>query len=91
MQLIEPSVQLIIETDPYKKIEMAARTCYKSEKNITEESAIRMVNNLINNQHYAMLEHVNFIFEITGELADDLFEYCKTFKYLNCKLNEIQL
>lgn len=87
MQLIEPSVQLITETDPYKKIEMAARTCYKSEKNITEESAKRMVNNLINNQHYAMLEHVNFIFEITGELADDLFEYCKTFKYLNCTYN----
>lgn len=39
MKLIESSVQIIEEKDPYKMIELAGRTCYKSENNITEDSA----------------------------------------------------
>lgn len=40
-------------------IERIARTCYKSEDRITEDgtSAKKMVANLINRQHLAMLEH----------------------------------
>ena len=42
-----------------KVIERAARTCYKSEKNITDDgtSAKRLVTSLIKNGHEAMLEH----------------------------------
>jgi len=29
MKFIEPSVKLITESDPFKKIEMAGRVCYK--------------------------------------------------------------
>lgn len=39
MKLIESSVQIIEEKDPYKMIELAGRTCYKSEDKITENSA----------------------------------------------------
>lgn len=42
-----------------KKIERAARTCYKSEDKITEDgsSAMKMVAGLIKSGHEAMLEH----------------------------------
>ena len=54
MNFIEPSVELIEEKDPYKKIELAGRTCYKSEARITEDSAIKFVKVLIKSQHTAM-------------------------------------
>ena len=41
----------------YKAIEQAGRTCYKSENLITEDSAKGFVDRMINNKHYAMLEH----------------------------------
>ena len=40
----------------YTQIERVARTCYKSENNITETSAEEFVNRLIKNRHFAMLE-----------------------------------
>lgn len=47
MKLIESSVQIIEEKDPYKMIELAGRTCYKSENNITEDSAKEFVDRMI--------------------------------------------
>lgn len=46
MKLIESSVQIIEEKDPYKMIELAGRTCYKSEDKITENSAKEDVSEL---------------------------------------------
>lgn len=43
-----------------KKIEVVARTCYKSEDKITDESAPKMVAALIKRGHEAMLEHFSF-------------------------------
>lgn len=40
-------------------IEVIARTCYKSEDKMTEDSAVKMVRNLIKSEHMAMLEHAN--------------------------------
>lgn len=57
MKLIESSVQIIEEKDPYKMIELAGRTCYKSESNITEDSAKEFVDRMIKLGHGAMLEH----------------------------------
>lgn len=57
MKLIESSVQIIEEKDPYKMIELAGRTCYKSENNITEDSAKEFVDRMIKLGHRAMLEH----------------------------------
>ena len=61
MKLIKPNVE-IIEQQPelegiYKQIELAGRTCYKSEDKITEGSAKAFVERMINSQHFAMLEH----------------------------------
>ena len=57
MRLIESSVQIIEEKDPYKMIELAGRTCYKSENKITENSAKEFVDRMIKLGHGAMLEH----------------------------------
>ena len=57
MKLIESSVQIIEEKDPYKMIELAGRTCYKSENKITENSAKEFVDRMIKLGHGAMLEH----------------------------------
>lgn len=71
MKLIESSVQIIKEKDPYKMIELAGRTCYKSEDKITEDSAKEFVNRMIKLGHGAMLEHGTIylkIQEINGHI-----------------------
>lgn len=56
MKLIESSVQIIEEKDPYKMIELAGRTCYHSQDKITEDSAKEFVDRMIKLGHGAMLE-----------------------------------
>ena len=46
-----------IGMDILKHIERVARTCYKSETAITEQSSSNMVRRLVANRHLAMLEH----------------------------------
>ena len=58
----------------YKDIEIAARTCYKSEDKITEDSATKFVDNLINRKHYGMLEFGTVYLKIPIE------EYEKNYK-----------
>ena len=41
----------------YKQVELAGRTCYKSEDKITETSAKEFVDRMIKSGHGAMLEH----------------------------------
>ena len=61
MKLINSKVELI-EQQPglegvYKQIELAGRTCYKSEDKITPDSAKTFVDRMIKSGHGAMLEH----------------------------------
>lgn len=67
MKLIESSVQIIEEKDPYKTIELAGRICYKSEDKITENSAKEFVDRMIKLGHGAMLEHGTIYLTIDGE------------------------
>lgn len=70
MKLIESSVQIIKEKDPYKMIELAGRTCYKSEDKITEDSAKEFVDRMIKLGHGAMLEHGTVYLKIIGVFLD---------------------
>jgi thymidylate synthase (FAD) len=57
---IKPSYQILTNIDAEEilcSIERAGRTCYKSEDRITENSAVKFVQNLIKRKHFAMLEH----------------------------------
>lgn len=67
MKLIESSVQIIEEKDPYKMIELAGRTCYHSQDKITENSAKEFVDRMIKLGHGAMLEHGTIYLTIDGE------------------------
>ena len=62
MKLIKPSVEIIKQekydlNHIFKFIELAGRTCYKSENKITEDSAKEFVDRMIRSGHGAMLEH----------------------------------
>lgn len=57
MNIIKAHAERLKEPDLLKRVETAGRTCYKSESNITNESAVGFVNQLIDRKHFAMLEH----------------------------------
>ncbi|MCI7029543.1 FAD-dependent thymidylate synthase [Clostridium sp.] len=62
MRIINPSVKLEDSIDGQeilKKIEKIGRVCYKSEGNITEDSAERFVKSIIARGHESVLEHVS--------------------------------
>ena len=64
MNIIKSSTERLYNSNPQKHIEFIARTCYKSENNITDESHKTMCKNLYKNKHWAMLEHFIFIYKI---------------------------
>ena len=68
----EPGIQGV-----YKQIELAGRTCYKSEDKITETSAKAFVNKMIESAHTAMLEHgtVYLYLEVNPKNCFSKFEY----------------
>ena len=76
MKFIKPRIE-VIEQKPgligmFKQIEMAGRTCYKSEANITDDSAEKFVNRMIASNHTAMLEHGTLYLDVTiGGIAED--------------------
>ena len=82
MKLIKPSVE-IIKQEEYdlnhilKFIELAGRTCYKSEDKITEDSANEFVNRMIKSGHGAMLEHGTVYLTIpnTNITDNELYRY----------------
>ena len=61
MRLIRPSFDVIHQSEGlegvFKQIELAGRTCYKSEDKITDTSSKKFVEKMINLGHTAMLEH----------------------------------
>jgi len=60
MKLVKPSIKFLnVTEDPLKAIELAGRTCYKSEDKITEDSAEKFVQMLIKRGHEAMIEHAS--------------------------------
>lgn len=61
MKLIKPTFEILPQSKGldgiYKQIEIAGRTCYKSEDKITDTSAKEFVERMIKSNHAAMLEH----------------------------------
>lgn len=59
MKIIKPSVEILTQQsgiEMLKQIELAARTCYKTESSTTDTSYINFVQMLINKGHEAMIE-----------------------------------
>ena len=85
MKLIKPSVEIIRQEEYdlnhiFKFIELAGRTCYKSEDKITEDSAKEFVDRMIKSGHGAMLEHGTVYLTIPSANVTDII-ICKY--YLN--------
>ena len=60
MKLIKPSYKILSEIDSdriLKAIEVAGRTCYKSEDKITSDSAKEFVRKIIKSGHESVIEH----------------------------------
>lgn len=65
MKLINTGIEILDQeyneghymNDMFKHIEKCGRVCYKSDDLITEKSAMPFVSRMIENKHYAMLEH----------------------------------
>ena len=96
MKIIKPSIE-IIDLDReriLKNIELAGRTCYKSEDKITEDSKVKFLVDTIKRNHTAMLEFGHIIVRIicdrgvTHEIvrhrlfsfAQESTRYCNYFK-----------
>lgn len=58
MKIIKASAEIIAATDNLEQIiELAGRTCYKSEDRITEDSAHEFIERIKNFKHESVLEH----------------------------------
>ena len=69
MKIIKPSFEVLSRDEQRGNIgviELAARTCYKTEDAVKDGSDEQIVSMLIARHHYAMLEHGDYIF-----LVDD--------------------
>jgi thymidylate synthase (FAD) len=72
----------------WKQIEIAGRTCYKSEDKITSDSAEKFVEMLINRGHTAMLEHGTvYLKRIHPETK---WDNDWLFKYINNPYSEVK-
>jgi len=63
MKLIKPSYEILDHINRFQvlsKLELAGRTCYKSESKITEESASKFVEMICKRNHESVLEHFSF-------------------------------
>lgn len=93
MRLIKPSFE-IIEQQPgilglYKQIELAGRTCYKSEDKITPDSAAAFVDRMIKSGHGAMLEHGTVYLRIPDVSSDGQYVYPAKGKYAGNKYSRL--
>ncbi|MBU1169385.1 MAG: FAD-dependent thymidylate synthase [Proteobacteria bacterium] len=65
MKIVKPSVELLwITENPESQIELAGRTCYKSEDKITPDSAQLFSRKMREHGHHAMIEHAVASFRI---------------------------
>jgi thymidylate synthase (FAD) len=68
MKIVKPSVELLwITPNAEKQIEIAGRTCYKSEDKITDESAQNFASKMRELGHHAMIEHAVASFRIVTD------------------------
>lgn len=62
MKVINPYIE-ILTTEDYesmlKRIELAGRTCYKSENNMNDSSAEKFIRSIMNKNHESVLEHAS--------------------------------
>ena len=76
---VEPSAEFVGETNPYKKLELITRCCYKSTDKITEDSCYAFIEGLIKRKHFAMFEHITMSVELCESEYKHLLELSNTY------------
>lgn len=74
MKVVKAGFTPIVEKDPIKKVERIARVCYKSEEKIAKGTDVKMVERLIERQHYAMLEHASLCYIVSESVYYEVVE-----------------
>jgi thymidylate synthase (FAD) len=62
MKIVSPSHEIMTTIDGasvLQSIELAGRTCYKSENKVTANSAVAFIERIITSGHHSVIEHVN--------------------------------
>ena len=81
MNLIKPKFEILEQQSGingiYKMIELAGRTCYRSEDKITENSAKSFVDRMVKSGHGAMLEHGTVYLHIPDDDINWNFYYSR--------------
>ena len=83
--IIKPSVERIDETDNLKRIELAGRVCYKSEKRITEGSARAFCDQILKRGHTSVLEHSNVVVIVPPSIYDGVYSLTREYHSLTSK------
>lgn len=79
--IIKPSVERIHEKDNLKRIELAGRVCYKSEKRITEDSAEAFCKRILSGGHHSVLEHSNVIVKVPTVLGSCIIRAMRYYEH----------
>ena len=73
LRIYEPGHNIITDTDDLRHqvglIEVAGRTCYKSEDKIREGSAADFIGRIVRSGHESVIEHGHAMVRITGDRA----------------------
>lgn len=85
MRLIDSNVELLQQGDGIngvlKQIEIAGRTCYKSENKTTKNSSVDFVKKMIASGHYAMLEHGTvYLYYLANPYSKEDDEFIEKYK-----------
>ena len=86
MKLIKPSYQILDQPTGlegiYQQIEMAGRTCYRSQRP-KGQTAKDFVDRMIKSQHYAMLEHGTVYLKIKSTIITNELLRTEDFKAIS--------
>jgi len=77
MEIIEQSVEILDRSNQLKVIELAGRTCWKSESKIHDYSCQQFVKNIIKVKHLSVIEHGVACFKVRDTSMQDYLDKAK--------------
>lgn len=88
--IIKPSVERIDEKDNLKRIELAGRVCYKSEKKITEDSARAFCESILKRGHTSVFEHSNVIVKVPTVVGSCIIDVMRCYEHETGKIAHLK-
>ncbi len=71
LKIVKPGAKIVTPleqiNDYPRQLEIAGRTCYKSEEKMSTESAERFIRMIVNSGHHSVLEHCTISVRIIGD------------------------